>query len=63
MWMVKILTNNPSNGGKKFVGTHRPSKQTMGIDRSLDTNFMCQYCKETGHELDNGKWLQQKISP
>ena len=32
----KTLTGNSSNGGKKFVGTPRPPKPSMGIDGSLE---------------------------
>ena len=59
----KTLTNNSSNGDKKFVGTPRPSKPSMGIDGSLDASLTCQYCKDTGHEIDNSKQLQQKLTP
>ena len=62
MGAKKALSNNPSNDGKKFIGKPRPSKLSMGIDGSLDENLMFQYCKETGHELDNCKWLQQKLA-
>ena len=57
----KTLSNNPSNGSKKLVGTHRPSKLSVGIDGSLDVNLMCWYSKDTGHGFDNCKWLQQKL--
>ena len=57
----KTALDNLGNDGKKFVGTPRPPKPSMGIDGSLDTTFTCQYCKDTGHELDNCKWLQCKL--
>ena len=58
----KTLSNNSSNGGKKFVGAPRPSKPSMGIDGSLDVNLTCLYCKYTGYELENCKQLQQKLA-
>ena len=58
----KTLTDNPSNGGKTLVGTPRPSKSPMGIERSLDVNLTYQYCKDTGNELDNCKWPLQTLA-
>ena len=55
----KALTSSSSNGGKKFIVTPRPSKLSIGIDGSLDTNLTCWYCKDTGYKLDNFKQLQQ----
>ena len=52
----------PSNSGKKFVGTPRPPKPSVGVDGSLDNNLTCWYCKDTGHKLDNCKWLQKKLA-
>ena len=58
----KTPTDSTSNGGKKFMGTSRPPKPLIGIDGSLDTNLTCQYCKDTRHEMDNCKWLQNKLA-
>ena len=46
----KKTPSNTSNGGMKFMETPRPPKPAMGVDGSLDTNLMCQYCKDTRHE-------------
>ena len=58
----KTPVNNNSNSGKKFMGTCRPPKPSVGVDGSLDNNLICQYCKDTGHKLDNCKQLQNKLS-
>ena len=58
----KTPTDSKSDGGNKSVGTAKASKPSMGIDGSLDVNLMCRYCKDTGHDLDNCKWLQQKLA-
>ena len=57
----KTPMDNISNSGKKFMGTPRPPKPSMGVDGSLDTNLKCWYCKNTSHELGNCKWLQNKL--
>ena len=57
----KTLTNT-NNSGKIFMGTPRPPKPSVGVDGSLDTNLTCQYCKDTGHELDNCKQPQKKLA-
>ena len=44
------------------MGTPRPPNQSAGVDWSLDNNLTCWYCKDTGHELDNCKWLQNKLT-
>ena len=58
----KTPSDNQSHGGNKFVGTPRPPKPPMGIDGSLNTTLTCWYGKDTGHKLDNCKWLQCKLS-
>ena len=50
-----------SNSGKKVLGTPSPPKPSVGVDGSLDNNLTCQYCKDTGHKLENCKWLQNKL--
>ena len=42
----KTQMENTSNSGKKFMGTPRPPKPSMGIDGSLDTNLTCWYCRD-----------------
>ena len=58
----KTISDNKDTGGKKFVGTSRLLKPAMGIDGSLDINLAYQFCKDTGHELENCKWLQHKLA-
>ena len=43
------------------MGIPRPSKPSAGVDRSLDNNLTCWYCKDTGHELENCRWLKNKL--
>ena len=58
----KKTTPSNTSGGNKFMGTPRPPKPSAGVDWSLDNNLTCQYCKDTGHELENCKWLQNKLA-
>ena len=58
----KTPTENTNNGGKKFMGTPRPPKPSMGVDGSLDINLTYQYCKDTRHELENCKQPQNKLA-
>ena len=44
------------------MGTPRPLKPSAGVDGSLDNNLMCPYCKDMGHELENCKQLQNKLT-
>ena len=62
LYVGKKKTLSNSNSGKKFMGTPRPPKPLAGVDGSLDNNLTCQYCKDTGHELDNCKQLQNKLA-
>ena len=39
-----------------------PPKPSAGVDGSLDNNLTCQYCKDTGHELENCRWLKNKLA-
>ena len=57
----KTPMDSESNGGKKFIGTPRPPTPSMGVDGSWDVSLTCWYCKDTGHELENCKQLQQKL--
>ena len=56
--------NQPSktNSGNTFKGIPRPPKPSAGVDGSLDNNLTCQYCKDTGHELDNCRQLKNKLA-
>ena len=58
----KAPSDNQGNGDNKFVGALRPPKPSTGIDGTLDTTLMCQYCIDIDHELDNCKWLQHKLT-
>ena len=48
--------------GSKFMGTPRPPKPSAGVDGSLINNLTCQYCKDTGHELENCRQLKNKLA-
>ena len=48
----KTPADSKEKAGKQFVGTYRPPKPAMGIDRSLDPDLNCQYCRDTSHELE-----------
>ena len=56
--------NPPStiNSGNKFMGIPRPPKPSAGVDGSLDNNLTCWYYKDTGHELENCRWLKNKLA-
>ena len=56
----KIPLSN-TNGDNKFMGTPRPPEPSAGIDGSLD-NLTCWYCKDTRQELENYRWLQNKLA-
>ena len=45
--------NQQPGQGKPFLGKHRPSKLAAGKDGVTNPNRTCQYCKETGHLLEN----------
>ena len=56
--------NPPSkiNSGNKFMGIPRPPKPSAQVNGSLDNNLTCWYCKDTGHELENCRQLQNKLA-
>ena len=58
----KTPMENTSTGGKKYIGTPKPPKPSMGVDGSLGTNLTCWYCKDTRHKLENCKQLQNKLA-
>ena len=45
-------------GGKHYLGKTKQPQITEGLDGTTDPNLTCQYCKDSGHELDNCKKLQ-----
>ena len=59
---TKKLASDQESKGKPFLGTSRPSELSKGLDGSLDPNLSCQYCKDTGHEKENCRWLQKKLA-
>ena len=58
----KKIQPNKTNSGSKFIGIPRPPKPSAGVHRSLDNNLTCRYCKDTGHELENCRWLKNKLA-
>ena len=58
----KEISKWPRDQGKPFLGTNRPTELSKGLDGSLDPNLSCQYCKDTGHEKENCRWLQKKLA-
>ena len=51
-----------TNSGNKFIGIPRPPKPSAGVDGSLDNNLTYQYCKDTGHEVENCRQLKNKLA-
>ena len=58
----KKMQPNKTDNGNKFMGIPRPPKPLAGVDGSLDNNLTCQYCKDTGHELENCRRLKNKLA-
>ena len=58
----KKMQPNKIESGNKFMGIPRPPKPLAGVDGSLDNNLTCRYCKDTGHELENCRWLKNKLA-
>ena len=55
-WIIPVIV------ARNLWGHPDHPKPSMVVDGSLDTNLMCQYCKDTGHELENCKQLQNKLT-
>ena len=51
---MKPTESNP------YLEKIKPQEITKGIDGTINPCLMCCYCKDTGHELDNGRKLQKK---
>ena len=51
---------NLGPGRQPFLGKCRPSQLSAGIDRTIDLEKSCRYCKDMGHELENCLRLQAK---
>ena len=45
--------------GGKYAGKQRESKVAAGIDRTIDPEKHCVYCKDMGHEKTNCIRLQK----
>ena len=58
----KKIQPSKINSGNKFMGIPRPPKPSAGVDGSLDNNLTCRYCKDTRHELENCRWLKNKLA-
>ena len=58
----KKTLSSKTNSGNKFMGIPRLPKPSAGVDGSLDNNLTCWYCKNTRHELENCKQLQNKFA-
>ena len=52
--------SNSGRQSKPFLGKPQEPQLSAVKDGSIDPEKMCQYCKDTGHELDNCKYLQYK---
>ena len=48
--------------GKPYLGKPRPLKLALGIDRSLDPELSCQYCKDTSHLKENCVKLNRRLA-
>ena len=53
----KISGTKPLEG-KPYLGKTEQPQITKGLDATIDPYLTCQYCKDSGHELDNCKNLQ-----
>ena len=51
-----------TDSGNKFMGIPRPPKPSAGVDGFLDNSLTWQYCKDTGHVLENCRWLKNKLA-
>ena len=47
---------------KPYLGKPRPLKLALGIDRSLDPELSCWYCKDTGHLKENCVKLNRRLA-
>ena len=53
-------SNNQQFTPKPFFGKLRPSKLAAGKDGTTNPNQTCQYCKDTGHLLENCVHLEAR---
>ena len=52
--------SNVGRPSRPFLGKPWEPQLSVGKDGTIDPDKMCQYCKDTGHELDKCKHLQYK---
>ena len=52
--------NSGSRQGKSFLGQPWEPQLSAGKDGTTNPEKTCQYCKDTGHDLDNCLHLQHK---
>ena len=52
--------NQQPGQGKPFLGKCHPSKLAAGKDGVINPEQSCQYCKDTGHLLENCLQLQAR---
>ena len=57
---INKLTGTKPTGGKSYLGKSKPPEFTKGLDDTIDPNHMYHYCKDSGHDLDSCRQLQQK---
>ena len=60
--MKMMLTENKPPSSKQFQGIPRASILFIGIDGSLDPTLTFQCSKDTGHKLENCRWLKKKLT-
>ena len=53
-------TGNNGQGRQPFLGKHRPSQLSAGINGTTDPEKSCRYCKDMGHNLKKCLRLQAK---
>ena len=51
----KKISGTKSLVGKPYLGKAKQSQITKGLDGTTDPNLTCQYCKDSGHELNSCK--------
>ena len=52
------ISGTKPTGGKPYLEKSKPSEITKGLDSITSPTNMCEYWKDTGHELDNCRKLQ-----
>ena len=57
----KISGTKPLEG-KSYLGKAKQPQTTKGLDGTTNPNLTCQYCKDSGNELDNCKTCSRKYN-